>query len=40
VDVGAWKAELAGIEKHFARFGDRLPERLWKQLDDLRKRLG
>ena len=40
VDVGAWKAELVNIEKHFARFGDRLPERLRKQLDDLRKRLG
>jgi GTP-dependent phosphoenolpyruvate carboxykinase len=39
VDVGAWKAELAGIAKHFARFGDRFPERLWKQLDYLRKRL-
>ena len=40
VDVGAWKAELADIERHFARFGDRLPQRLRKQLDDLRKRLG
>ena len=36
----AWKIELADIEKHFARFGDRFPERLRKQLDDLRKRLG
>ena len=40
VDANAWTAELADIEKHFARFGDRLPQRLRKQLDDLRKRLG
>jgi phosphoenolpyruvate carboxykinase (GTP) len=40
VDVGAWKAELADIEKRFARFGDRLPQRLRKLLDDFRKRLG
>jgi phosphoenolpyruvate carboxykinase (GTP) len=40
VDADAWKVELADIETHFARFGDRLPERLRKQLDDLRKRFG
>ena len=40
VDPSAWKAEAADIERHFARFGDRLPGRLRKQLDDLRKRLG
>ena len=40
VDVDAWKAELGDIEKHFARFGDRLPERLRKQLETQRKRLG
>jgi phosphoenolpyruvate carboxykinase (GTP) len=39
VDADAWKVELADIEKHFARFGDRLPQRLRKQLDDLGKRL-
>jgi len=39
VDTDAWKAELADIERHFAQFGDRLPQRLRKQLDDLRKRL-
>jgi phosphoenolpyruvate carboxykinase (GTP) len=40
VDVDAWKGELADIGRHFGQFGDRLPPRLRKQLDDLRKRLG
>jgi phosphoenolpyruvate carboxykinase (GTP) len=40
VDGDAWKAELVDIENQFAKFGGRLPERLRKQLIDLRKRLG
>ncbi len=40
VDPAAWKAEAADIERHFGQFGDRLPARLRKQLDDLRQRLG
>jgi phosphoenolpyruvate carboxykinase (GTP) len=40
IDVEAWKAELPDIEKHFAQFGNRCPERLKKHLDELRKRLG
>lgn len=40
VDNAAWKAELPDIEKHFAKFGDRMPERLKKQFDELRSRLG
>jgi len=40
VDPSAWKAEAADIERHFGQFGDRLPARLRKQLDDLRRRLG
>jgi phosphoenolpyruvate carboxykinase (GTP) len=40
VDPSAWKAEAADIERHFSQFGDRLPPRLRKQLDDLRRRLG
>jgi phosphoenolpyruvate carboxykinase (GTP) len=39
VDLDAWRAEIPDIEKHFAQFGDRLPERLKKQLEALRKRL-
>ena len=40
VDLDAWKAEIPDIEKHFAQFGDRLPARLRKQFQDLKKRLG
>ncbi|MEN6480308.1 MAG: phosphoenolpyruvate carboxykinase (GTP) [Anaerolineales bacterium] len=40
VDVEAYRAECEDIEKHFARFGDRLPERMRTQLEALRKRLG
>jgi phosphoenolpyruvate carboxykinase (GTP) len=40
VDTGAWSAEVPDIETHFARFGDRLPERLRRQLEELRSRLG
>ena len=40
IDTDAWKAEIPDIENHFAKFGDRLPERLKKQLEEFRKRLG
>jgi phosphoenolpyruvate carboxykinase (GTP) len=40
IDIEAWRAELPDIEKHFAQFGDRCPERIKKQLEELRKRLG
>lgn len=40
VDVSAWRAEILDIERHFSEFGDRLPERLWRQLDELKRRLG
>ena len=39
IDLNAWKEELPDIEKHFAKFGSRLPERLSKQLEELKKRL-
>ena len=39
VDVDAWRAEIASIEQHFAQFGNRLPARLRKQLDELKTRL-
>jgi phosphoenolpyruvate carboxykinase (GTP) len=40
VDLKAWKAEIPDIEKHFALFGSRLPERLKKQFEEFKKRLG
>jgi phosphoenolpyruvate carboxykinase (GTP) len=40
VDLAEWKAEVPDIEKHFAVFGSKLPERLKKQLEEMRKRLG
>ena len=40
VDNEAWKAELADIEEHFKKFGDRLPGRLSDQLEKLKERLG
>jgi len=39
VDEDAWRTEVPDIEKHFAQFGDRLPERLRRQLDELKVRL-
>jgi phosphoenolpyruvate carboxykinase (GTP) len=40
VDVPAFKAEVPDVEKHFNRFGDRLPARLSAQLKLLVQRLG
>ncbi len=40
VDVEGWKAILPQIEAHFAKFGNRLPAELKKQLENLKKRLG
>jgi phosphoenolpyruvate carboxykinase (GTP) len=40
IDTDLWKAEVPDIERHFAQFGDRLPARLRRQLDELRVRLG
>ncbi len=40
VNTEAWRAEIPDIEKHFAQFGTRLPERLHRQVAGLRERLG
>jgi len=40
VDVEGWKRELGMIKEHFAKFGDRLPVELKKQLAELEARLG
>jgi len=38
-DPTEWRAEVSDIEKHFSVFGNRLPARLTKQLEELKKRL-
>lgn len=40
IDTAAWKAEIPDMENHFAVFGNRLPERLKKQLQEFIQRLG
>ncbi len=40
VDLNEWRAEIPDIEKHFATFGDRLPEPLKKEFEAFKKRLG
>ena len=40
VDVKGWAAELPGIEEHFAKFGDTLPQGLNDELAAMRERLG
>jgi phosphoenolpyruvate carboxykinase (GTP) len=39
VDEDAWRAEVPLIETHYAQFGDRLPNALHDELDELQKRL-
>ena len=39
VDRDAWKAEIPDLERHFAKFGSHLPQRLRAQLDQLKARL-
>jgi len=40
VNKDEWKNEVQGIREHYAKFGDRLPAELKKELDALEKRLG
>ncbi len=40
VDLPAWRAEVSDLERHFAQFGDRLPDRMAEQLVKLVQRLG
>jgi phosphoenolpyruvate carboxykinase (GTP) len=40
VDPEEWKQELPSIHQHFARFGERLPQQLRRQLEALEDRLG
>jgi phosphoenolpyruvate carboxykinase (GTP) len=40
VSTEEWRNEVPGIEEHFARFGDRLPQQLRDSLAELSARLG
>jgi phosphoenolpyruvate carboxykinase (GTP) len=40
VDLNAWKSEIRDIESHFGVFGNRVPNRLRKQLEEFVARLG
>ncbi len=39
VDVDGWKAAIPQIREHFAQFGDRLPDRLNVEVDELESKL-
>jgi phosphoenolpyruvate carboxykinase (GTP) len=40
VDINEWRNELPGIKAHFETFGNRLPEELLNEYENLKKRLG
>ena len=40
VDPELWKAECKGIHEFYAKFGDKLPQRLADELSALEARLG
>ena len=40
VDVDCWKEDVKGIKEFYAKFGDKLPEEMKKQLAGLEERLG
>jgi len=40
VDRAAWREELTGLGAEFAKYGERLPPALLRELDDVRARLG
>ncbi len=39
VDLAAWRTEIQSLEEHFGQFKERLPERLARQLQELKGRL-
>ena len=40
VDPELWRQEVEGIREFYAKFGDKLPQRLRDELDALEKRIG
>ena len=39
MNVDDWKEEFTGHRDFFAMFGDKLPDKLWEEFDDLARRL-
>ena len=39
VDIDGWLAEVPLIREHFERFGDKLPDGLYQELNQLEERL-
>ncbi len=39
VDVGGWRGDIPSIRKFYESLGERMPDELWHQLDNLQKRL-
>lgn len=39
VDANLWTAEIKGIREFYAKFGDKLPPALARELDELESRL-
>ncbi|HEY2635914.1 MAG TPA: phosphoenolpyruvate carboxykinase domain-containing protein, partial [Solirubrobacteraceae bacterium] len=40
IDPDEWRAQIPQVREHYAKFGDRLPDELTRQLDALEQRLG
>ena len=39
VDIDGWLSEIPGMREHFSKFGDKMPQALYAELDALEKRL-
>ncbi len=39
VDIDGWLSEVPLIREHFERFGDKLPDELYQELNQLEERL-
>ena len=40
IDADDWRAELASQHEFFAKFGSRMPDEIWSQLEALGERMG
>src|SRR5690242_55931 len=39
IEPAEWKSDIQSIRKYFSQFGNRLPQKMTKELDDLEARL-